>query len=61
MFERKQLTLAQLEKVVGKNDFYSYVGDLVIKQKGKPTLVIESDKRDNFIVNDVKNDFNVLD
>lgn len=54
MYERKMLTLSQLESVVGKKDFNEYVGDLIIKPKGKPTLVLESDKREDY-VNDVIN------
>ena len=62
MYERKMLTLSQLESVVGKKDFNEYVGDLIIKPKGKPTLVVESDKRSNYVNdNDVKNDFKNLD
>ena len=54
MYERKVLTLTQLEGVVGKKDFNEYVGDFIIKPKGKPTLVPESDKRAPY-VNDVIN------
>ena len=62
MYERKMLTLSQLENVVGKKDFNEYVGDLIIKPKGKPTLVVESDKRSNYVNdNDVTNDFKNLD
>lgn len=62
MYERKMLTLSQLESVVGKKDFNEYVGDLIIKPKGKPTLVVESDKRSNYVNdNDVTNDFKNLD
>ncbi|MDO4728458.1 MAG: DUF2800 domain-containing protein [Bacteroidota bacterium] len=50
MYERKILTLAQLEGVIGKKDFNDYVGDLIIKPKGKPTLVVESDKRENYVI-----------
>lgn len=45
LWERKPLTLAQVEKVVGEKDFESYVGELVVKKPGKPALVKESDKR----------------
>ena len=54
MYERKMLTLTQLEVVVGKKDFNEYVRDFIIKPKGKPTLVPESDKRAPY-VNDVIN------
>lgn len=46
LYERKPLTLAQVEKIVGKKDFEEVVGDYVIKNPGKPTLVKESDKRE---------------
>lgn len=46
LYERKPLTLAQIEKLVGKKEFEEMVGDLVVKKPGKPTLVPESDKRE---------------
>ncbi|MBQ6496968.1 MAG: DUF2800 domain-containing protein [Firmicutes bacterium] len=46
LYERKPLTLAQVEKLVGKKDFAAAVGDLVEKKPGKPTLVPKSDKRE---------------
>lgn len=45
MYERKALTLAALEKVVGKKAFAEAVGDYIEKKPGKPALVKESDKR----------------
>lgn len=46
LYEEKPLTLAQVEKVVGKKDFEDAVGAYVVKNPGKPTLVKESDKRE---------------
>lgn len=46
LWERKPLTLAQVEKAVGKKPFAEMVGSLVVKQPGKPALVPESDKRE---------------
>ena len=46
LWEKKPLTLAQVEKAIGKKDFADAVGDLVIKNPGKPTLVKESDRRE---------------
>ncbi len=46
LYERRPLTLAQIEKVVGKKEFEEMVGDLVVKKPGKPALVPESDKRE---------------
>ena len=45
MYERKPLTLAALEKVVGKKAFAEAVGEYIVKKPGKPALVPESDKR----------------
>ena len=45
LYERKPLSLAQTEKVVGKKDFADLVGEYVEKKPGKPALVKESDKR----------------
>lgn len=45
LYERRVLTLAQTEKAVGKKAFGEIVGNLVVKNPGKPTLVEESDKR----------------
>ena len=44
--EKKALTLAQVEKTIGKKDFAEMVGSMVVKNPGKPTLVKESDKRE---------------
>lgn len=46
LYERKQLTLAQIEKVLGPKQFKELVGNMVEKSPGKPTLVIETDKRE---------------
>ena len=46
LYERKPLTLAAVEKLVGKKDFAAQVGEYVEKKPGKPALVPESDKRE---------------
>ena len=62
LYERKILTLAQMEKVVGKKDFNAMVGDLIVMSTGKPTLVVESDKREA-ITNVIKaeDEFSAID
>lgn len=45
LWERKPVTLAQIEKIVGKKDFAECVGEYVVKESGKPALVQESDNR----------------
>lgn len=46
LYEKKPLTLAQVEKIVGKKNFQDAVGEYVVKKPGKPTLVHEEDKRE---------------
>lgn len=46
LWERKPLTLAQVEKIIGKKDFNDAVGEFVIQRSGKPALVEISDKRE---------------
>lgn len=46
LYERKPLSLAQIEKLMGKKAFGEVVGDMVVKHPGKPALVPESDKRE---------------
>lgn len=45
LYKEVPLSLAQIEKDIGKKDFEKYVGQFVIKPPGKPTLVQEQDKR----------------
>lgn len=46
LWEKTPLTLAQIEKVVGKKDFLDAVGEYIVKSPGKPALAKESDKRE---------------
>lgn len=48
MSEPKLLGITAIEKVVGKKNFDTVLGPLVVKPKGAPTLVEESDKRPPF-------------
>lgn len=46
LYEKKPLTLAQVEKAVGKKEFAEIAGSYITKPPGKPALVKESDKRE---------------
>ncbi len=45
LYERKPLSLASVEKLLGKKDFTELLGDYIITPPGKPTLAAEGDKR----------------
>lgn len=48
LYERRPLTLAQAEKVVGKTKFEELIGNHIVTPTGKPALAPESDKRPAF-------------
>lgn len=50
LYEKKPLTLTQLEKAIGKTNLAQAIGDYIEKPKGAPTLAKESDKREPFKV-----------
>lgn len=45
LYEKKFLSITELEKVVTKKAFSEILGDLIYKPEGKPTLVPDTDKR----------------
>ena len=45
LYKKELLTITNMEKAVGKKQFETLVGPLLIKPPGKPTLVPASDKR----------------
>ena len=48
IYDQVPKSLSQLEKVLGPAKFKELVGEYVVKPQGKPTLVVESDKRADF-------------
>ena len=45
IFRKTLLPVTEMEKLMGKQEFQSILGGLIIKPAGKPTLVPSSDKR----------------
>ena len=45
LYERKALSLSELEKLIGKKQFSELLGKQIHKPAGKPTLVLVTDKR----------------
>ncbi len=46
LYERRPITLAAVEKLLGKQKFNELLADFVERPPGKPTLVPENDKRE---------------
>ena len=58
IYTRKILGITAMEKAITKKTFESVLGELIIKPAGKPTLVVESDKRSAWnSAESAKNDF----
>ena len=48
LYERNPLSLAKVEKLLGKKTFDELVGELVVTDPGKPALVVETDRREPY-------------
>lgn len=48
LYEREPVSVAALEKSMGKKTFADTAGDLVVKRPGKPALVPENDPREPY-------------
>ena len=57
LYERKPLSLAQIEKLVGKAEFEKLLSTHVCKAEGKPTLTTADDKRPAITRNTAAQDF----
>lgn len=57
MYNMRLKGISEIERLVGKKNFTSMLGEVVVKPQGKPTLVPESDKRPSLGAEDAINDF----
>lgn len=55
-YEKKVLGITAMTSLLGKAKFNEVLGNLVYKPQGKPTLVLESDKRPAMQINDFINE-----
>lgn len=62
VLKKELLSVTNLEKKIGKNEFNDIIGDLIIKPTGKPVLVEVTDKRPEMnSLEAARNEFEVLD
>lgn len=59
IYKQSLITITEMEKLMGKNDFNKVLGGLIVKPQGKPTLVPDTDKRQAISVS-AKKDFNEI-
>ncbi|WP_026523275.1 DUF2800 domain-containing protein [Butyrivibrio sp. MB2005] len=57
IYNKSLMSLSSMEKYMGKDAFGEILGEYVIKPKGKLTLVLESDKRPEVMITNVKDEF----
>lgn len=57
IYKQSLITITEMEKLMGKQEFREVLGDLVIKPFGKPTLVPDTDKRPAIDTAKAKNEF----
>ena len=60
IFDRKLISLTQMEKLMGKKAFTDILGGLIEKPPGKPTLVPLSDKRPAIHTGNVQSEFTTI-
>ena len=60
IFDRKLISLTQMEKLMGKKAFTDILGGLIEKPPGKPTLVPLSDKRSAIHTGNVQSEFKTI-
>lgn len=60
IYRQSLITLTEMERLMGKTKFKDVLGDLIIKPKGKPTLVPLSDKRQALNVSSAETEFNKI-
>lgn len=60
IYKKSLISITEMERLMGKKDFATILGGLIVKPQGKPTLVPDTDKREAITVSDAKNDFNEI-
>ena len=57
IYRQSLITMTEMQKLMGKKNFEVILGDLIVKPKGKPTLVPVTDKRPAIDVTNANEEF----
>jgi uncharacterized protein YdbL (DUF1318 family) len=57
IYKQSLISLTEMEKLMGKQQFHDILGGYIQKPPGKPTLVPASDKRPAIHISNVNDDF----
>ena len=57
IYRQSLITMTEMQKLMGKKNFEVILGDLIVKPKGKPTLVPVTDKRPAIDVTNANDEF----
>ena len=57
IYRKSLITLTEMQKLMGKENFEKILGSLIYKPPGKPTLVLKTDKRPAMNMTDAKTEF----
>ena len=60
IYKQTLIPITEMERLMGKKEFATVLGGLIIKPQGKPTLVEDTDKREAIQVSNPKNEFSEI-
>lgn len=60
IYKQTLIPITEMERLMGKKEFATILGGLIVKPQGKPTLVADTDKREAIQVSNPKNEFSEI-
>lgn len=60
IYKQTLIPITEMERLMGKKEFATIVGGLIVKPQGKPTLVEDTDKREAIQVSNPINEFSEI-
>ncbi len=60
IYKQTLIPITEMERLMGKKEFATILGGLIVKPQGKPTLVEDTDKREAIQVSNPKNEFSEI-